>query len=121
MFAATYAFLSSPIGVIVNGCATLAFLGCTLYYGINNFMLKTELYKQRAVLAEKITELNKAQASIREAQIMTAALSDRLRAAEEASEENRKLLRSQIARLKAARPANNADSVKAYLLDGRKD
>lgn len=121
MLAALYAFFSSPVGVIVNGCATLAFLGCTIYYGVNNFTLKTELYRQRAVLAEKVGELNRLQASIREAQIMTAALSDRLKAAEEASAESKKSMRSQIAKLKAAKPTNNADSVRAYLLDGRQD
>lgn len=121
MFTALYAFLSSPIGVIVNGCATLAFVGLTAYYGINNFMLRTELYKQRAALAEKAVELNKLQASVRETQIMTAALNDKLRAAEEASEANRKTLRSQIAKLKTARPTDNANSIRAYLLDGRKD
>lgn len=121
MLTAVYSFLSSTLGVIIHSCLTIILLGLVMYYAIDNYRMRLKIKQQHVQLAEKTLEIGNLKLAMKEAQVVAAALSDKLRAAEEASVASKKALRSQIIRLKSAKPSDNADSVKMYLLNGRTD
>lgn len=121
MLTAIYMFMSSVPGIIIHSSLTAVLLCTVAYYAVSNSALQMTVSRQETKLMSKELELSKQKAVIKESQIISAALRDRLRAAEEQSQANKVALQSQIAKLKTVKPSNDSESVRLYLLDGRDD